>query len=131
VAGKLEKIARDKGFHNLRVSGAEPTMGRGHLIELINTEDKQFLFILETNGVPQGHGEENAEEFTGENVHVRVALKGASREEFAILTNAKPEFYDYQLHAHEYLDIALARELEIVDMFTCLISKGRRRKGMC
>lgn len=51
VASKLEEIARHGRFSKVRVSGAEPTIGREHLVELINAIDKNRLFILETNGI--------------------------------------------------------------------------------
>ncbi|MBI5253480.1 MAG: radical SAM protein [Euryarchaeota archaeon] len=104
VASKLEEIARRGRFSKVRVSGAEPTIGREHLVELINVIDKDLLFILETNGMLIGYDESYAREFVGKNVYVRVALKGASSEEFALLTNAKPEFYDYQIKALENLE---------------------------
>lgn len=102
VAKKLEGIARQGRFSKVRVSGAEPTIGRQHLLELIN-EISGYLFILETNGILLGCDESYAKEFAGKKLHVRVALKGASREEFSILTNARPEFFDYQLKALENL----------------------------
>lgn len=104
VASKLEGIARRGGFTRVRVSGAEPTLGREHLVELINAVDNKLLFILETNGILIGHDEGYARELVHKNVYVRVALKGTSNEEFALLTNARPEFYDYQLKALENLD---------------------------
>lgn len=104
VASKLEEIARKGGFVKVRVSGAEPTIGREHLVELIDALDKRLLFILETNGILIGHDDNYAREFAGKNVYVRVALKGASNEEFALLTNARPEFYEYQLRALESLE---------------------------
>jgi len=104
VASKLEEIARHGRFSKVRVSGAEPTIGREHLVELINVIDSKLLFILETNGVLIGYDESYAREFIDKNIYVRVSLKGASNEEFALLTNAGPEFYDYQLKALENLE---------------------------
>ncbi len=104
VASRLEEIARRGRFSKVRVSGAEPTIGSEHLVELINTVDKKLLFILETNGILIGYDESYAREFVDRNVYVRVALKGASNEEFALLTNARPEFYDYQIKALENLE---------------------------
>lgn len=66
VAKKLEEIARREGFSKVRVSGAEPTIGREHLLELIN-EISGYLFILETNGILLGYDEGYAEEFAGKN----------------------------------------------------------------
>jgi len=99
VAERLEKIAAKKGFRKVRVSGAEPTVGRGHLVELVNSMDERLLFILETNGILIGDDESYAREFADKNVHVRVALKGATAEEFALLTGVRAEFYDLPLKA--------------------------------
>ncbi len=106
VVEKLEKIAAHKGFMKVRVSGTEPTIGKGHLVELINALDERLLFILETNGILIGHDESYARELAGKNVHVRVALKGATNEEFALLTGARKEFFDYQIKALENLEKA-------------------------
>jgi uncharacterized Fe-S cluster-containing radical SAM superfamily protein len=35
VAGKLTRIALKKGFHQLRISGNEPTIARDHLIKVL------------------------------------------------------------------------------------------------
>jgi len=34
VADKLQSIADKKGYHQLRISGGEPTIGKQHLIDL-------------------------------------------------------------------------------------------------
>lgn len=120
AARKLEGIARDKGLLKLRISGAEPTIGKEHLLGLLDAVDEKFLFVLETNGILLGHDEGYSRELARGNVHVRVALKGASREEFAILTNARPEFYDYQLNALENLRRAGASYHAAVMSFTDL-----------
>jgi uncharacterized Fe-S cluster-containing radical SAM superfamily protein len=104
VAEKLEAMAREKGYTRVRVSGAEPTIGKEHLLELIRRIDRRLLFILETNGTLIGHDEKYARELVRSNVYVRVALKGVSSEEFARLTNARPEFYELQLQALENLE---------------------------
>lgn len=103
VAEKLEKIARRKGFNKVRISGAEPTIGREHLLEVVDRVDDRLLFILETNGILLGKDESYAVELTKENLHVRVALKGSTGEEFSVLTGAEPKFFDYQLKALENL----------------------------
>ena len=51
VAGKLTHIALKKGFHQLRISGNEPTIARDHLIKVLELIPKNRLFILETNGI--------------------------------------------------------------------------------
>ncbi len=127
VARQLEAIARRGGFARVRVSGAEPTIGREHLVELINALDKRLLFILETNGILIGYDESYAKEFADKNVYVRVALKGASSKEFALLTNARPEFYDYQLKALESLEKHGIRYRPALMSFSRDIEDLRRR----
>jgi len=103
VADKLQEVARRKKFTQVRVSGGEPTIGKKHLISLLENINNNFLFILETNGILLG----TDETFVGElsrfnNLHVRVCLKGCDPEEFSWLTGARSGF-EYQLKALEYL----------------------------
>lgn len=103
VARKLDAIAKAKGFSRVRVSGAEPTIGKRHLLELIEEIGKRYFFILETNGILLGSDEGYVKELAKKEVYVRVALKGTTNEEFSSLTMAEPKFFDYQLRALAYL----------------------------
>jgi len=109
VAGKLTSIARSRGYRLLRVSGNEPTLGWTHLIsvlrELKHTREGR-LFILETNGIVLGSSRAYAEELAseaGEFTHVRVSLKGATPDDFELLTGARREAFSLQLRALENL----------------------------
>lgn len=103
VADELCVIANKKNFTQLRVSGGEPTIGKYHLIELLQNIDSKFLFILETNGILLGADKTYVQDLSRfENLHVRVCLKGSTKEEFSWLTGAKKGF-EYQLKALEYL----------------------------
>lgn len=103
VADELQEIAGRKGFRQLRVSGGEPTIGRKHLITLLENISSEFLFILETNGILLGNDRSYVEELSKfQNLHVRVCLKGCTQEEFSWLTGAE-EGFEYQLKALEYL----------------------------
>ena len=103
VADKLHSIARNKGFTKVRVSGGEPTIGRKHLVELLENTPKNLLFILETNGLLLGVSRSYVQELTRfSNLHVRVCLKGCDEEEFRLLTGAEKGF-EYQIKALEYL----------------------------
>ncbi len=103
VASKLCEIASKKNFHQVRVSGGEPTIGRTHLIELLKLIPDNLLFILETNGILLGYDKSYASELAKfSNLHVRVCLKGANPDEFKLLTGAKNGF-EYQLKALENL----------------------------
>ena len=101
VAKTLVRMAEKRGLKQLRVSGAEPTIGRRHLFQLLDhLEGQQLLFILETNGILVGSDPAYAEDLSKHRfVHVRVSLKGCSENEFATLTDAKPEGFTLQLEA--------------------------------
>ena len=103
IANNLKKIALKKRFHQMRISGGEPTIGRKHLITLLNNIEQNFLFILETNGILLGEKRSYVKELSKfKNLHVRVCFKGSSQEEFSFLTGAKSGF-EYQIKAIENL----------------------------
>jgi uncharacterized Fe-S cluster-containing radical SAM superfamily protein len=106
VASKLARIADGKGFRQLRVSGGEPTIGRAHLLGLLEEVDslKGYAFILETNGILIGHDASYAEDLSKYGcLHVRVSLKGCDEGDFSALTGAAPEGFRLQLRALENL----------------------------
>jgi uncharacterized Fe-S cluster-containing radical SAM superfamily protein len=101
IANSLVVLARKHGLDLLRVSGGEPTIGKKHLLQLLDAlQGKGYRFILETNGIPIAYDESYAVNLSKYKfVHVRVSLKGCNEEEFAILTGAKPEGFTLQLKA--------------------------------
>lgn len=106
IYSSLKKCAIRHGYDKIRVSGNEPTIGRRHLLKLLEYVDSDalFLFILETNGILIGYDKSYARDLSRfEKIHVRVSLKGASEEEFHKLTGARPSAYQYQLKALENL----------------------------
>jgi len=105
VAKTLVRMAEKRGLRQLRVSGGEPTIGRRHLLQLLNhLEGQQLLFMLETNGILIGSDPEYAEDLSKHRfLHVRVSLKGCNEDDFAKLTGAKPEGFALQLRALENL----------------------------
>jgi len=105
VAEKLIRIASRRRYRQLRVSGGEPTISRVHLVSLLERlSQTKYLFILETNGILLGAYRNYARELSKfRNLHVRVSIKGCSKEEFAKLTGAKPEAYELQFKALENL----------------------------
>ncbi len=103
VAETLQGIADEKGYHQVRISGGEPTIGKQHLIEVLQNIKTTSVFILETNGILLGYDKKYVEDLSVfENLHVRVCLKGADSEEFSLFTGAKTGF-EYQLTALQYL----------------------------
>ena len=102
VAEKLRTIAEDKGFIKMRISGGEPTIGKEHLISLLEKVPQNLLFILETNGILLGADRDYVKELSKfRNLHVRVSLKGCDKREFNLLTGAKG--FEYQIKSLEYL----------------------------
>ena len=100
VASRLISVATTNSFRQVRISGCEPTIGRAHLLRVLEFVPERYSFVLETNGILIGADKSYAEDLGGHsNVHVRVSLKGASEEEFSRLTGAVPEAFELQLQA--------------------------------
>lgn len=105
VASIITSIAQRRGYRLVRISGGEPTLSRNHILKVIEEiESRNLYFILETNGIMIGYDKTYARDLSKySRIHVRVSLKGTTREEFSYLTGAKPEFFDYQIKALEHL----------------------------
>lgn len=102
----LVNMANKRGLRQLRVSGGEPTIGKRHLLQLLeHLKEQSLLFILETNGILIGNNSQYAEDLSEKYpfLHARVSLKGCNEREFATLTDAKPEGFTLQLKALENL----------------------------
>lgn len=99
---QLEEAAHKYGVNKLRISGAEPTLGKDHLLGLLEyVERSEFpLFILETNGVFFGVDRDyvkRVSRFT--KPHVRVSLKAGTPEAFTKKTGAKQEAFEIPFQA--------------------------------
>ncbi len=99
---QLSEAAHKYGVNKLRISGAEPTLGKEHLLGLLEyVERSEFsLFILETNGVLFGIDRDyvrKISKFT--KPHVRVSLKAGTPEAFTKKTGAKPEAFEIPFQA--------------------------------
>jgi len=104
VARRLVGIAKKKKLEQLRISGNEPTICREHLIGVLELIPKDYLFILETNGILIGNEKSYAEELSRfPDLYVRVSLKGTCEEGFSRLTGAVPEGFGLQIKALEHL----------------------------
>ncbi len=128
IFSALDRVARRRGYRLLRVSGNEPTIGKRHLLELLEfVEQSNYQFILETNGILIGYDKSYAKALSKySRVHVRVSLKGTSEDEFSRLTGAKPEFFSYQLKALEnLLDYGVSCHPAVMLSFS---TKGSLRK---
>ncbi len=106
VLNELSHIARRKKINQVRISGAEPTLGKSHILNLLTLiENSPFrLFILETNGILIGADSEYARELARfKKVHTRVALKAGTPGAFTKITGAKPEFFELPFQGIENL----------------------------
>jgi uncharacterized Fe-S cluster-containing radical SAM superfamily protein len=104
VVQNLTSIVKKEGFHQIRISGNEPTLHRSHLLKILELIPREIHFILETNGILIGHDPSYAKDLSCfPHLYVRVSLKGACPEDFSRLTQAKPEGFNYQLRALENL----------------------------
>lgn len=93
----LEDAAVKFGVRKLRISGAEPTIGKKHLLALLEFVEKSSfpLFILETNGILFGADREYVKKISKfKKVHVRVSLKAGTPEGFVERTGAEKEFFN-------------------------------------
>jgi uncharacterized Fe-S cluster-containing radical SAM superfamily protein len=83
--------------HKLRISGAEPTVGKEHLLQLLElVEASEFkLFILETNGITFGIDKDYVKAIAKfEKPHIRVGLKAGNANGFTKRTGAAGEFFE-------------------------------------
>jgi uncharacterized Fe-S cluster-containing radical SAM superfamily protein len=105
VADELVVLAKKCSLDLLRISGGEPTIGKPHLLQILDAlQGSGCRFILETNGIPVAYDETYAESLSKYGfVHVRVSLKGCNEAEFAMLTGAKSDGFTLQLKALQNL----------------------------
>ena len=92
--------------NKLRLSGCEPTIGKEHLLAVLeNLEGKGYPFFLETNGILFGADRDYVKklaEFSGF-IYVRVSFKAATPEGFTKRTGAIGKYYKLPFKALEYL----------------------------
>ena len=99
---KLTETAHRFNVRKLRISGAEPTLGKEHLLKLLqHVETSEFeLFILETNGILFGIDRDYVKAVSKcTKTHVRLSLKAGTSEDFTRKTGAKPEAFDIPFRA--------------------------------
>ncbi len=99
---QLGRVARKAGVGKLRISGAEPTLGKSHLLGLLErVESSPFeLFILETNGILLGADADYARRIARfKKVHTRVSLKAGTPEAFTSKTGATGESFELPFQA--------------------------------
>lgn len=99
---RLTEAATKRGVNKLRISGCEPTLGKNHLLRLLElVEQSEFPpFILETNGILFGVDKDyvhRISRFT--KTHVRVSLKAGTPEDFTRKTGAEPDAFEIPFQA--------------------------------
>lgn len=102
VFQRLDEAARLYHTRKLRISGAEPTLGKVHLLGLLDyVEHSPYeLFILETNGVPFGADPgyvKSLKPFS--KIHVRVSIKAGNSQSFQLKTGARGDSFGLPFEA--------------------------------
>ena len=94
-------------INKLRLSGCEPTIGKEHLLSVLeNVMDSKYpLFILETNGILFGADKDYVTQLKpfAKKLYVRVSFKAATPEGFTQRTGAKGDFYELPFTAFKHL----------------------------
>ena len=106
VYDRLSAIARKKRLKQLRISDGEPTIGKSHLLELLELVERSDFkrFVLETNGILLGLDRAYARDLAAfKKVWVRVSIKAGTPEAFARKTGAIAEAFEYPFQALRYL----------------------------
>ena len=103
--GGWERFRKLK-VEKLRLSGCEPTIGKEHLLSVLEyAENSKYpLFILETNGILLGADRDYVKDLAKfKKLYVRVSFKAATVEGFIQRTGAKGDYYELPFKALKYL----------------------------
>ncbi len=110
--GRLREAAHKFNVKKLRISGAEPTLGKEHLLGLLAHVERSenSLFILETNGMLLGVDRGYVKDLSKfRKAHVRVSLKAGTPEDFSRKTGARPEAFEIPFGAiRNLLDLGVS-----------------------
>ena len=101
----LAKSARKHGHKIISASASEGTIGREHLMQLLDlVEQSEFVYVLETNGMILGNDTEYCQALSKyKRLHVRVSIKGDNPELYHELTGAIPDSYEFPYIALQHL----------------------------
>lgn len=92
-----EIVKKHRRINVVRISDGEPTIGREHLLELIEHVERSDVrkFYLETNGTLLGNDESYVRDLSRfRKVVVRVSLKGGTPETFSKIAGSVPEAFE-------------------------------------
>lgn len=90
----------------LRVSGCEPTLGKAHLLQLLEYVEKSgYPFYLETNGILLGADIDYVRKLSkfSKLIYVRVSFKAATPAGFTDRTGAIGKYYELPFKALKHL----------------------------
>ena len=101
----LDRAARKHKTKIISASASEGTIGKAHLLELLELVDgSEYTYVLETNGMVLGADRDYVEDLKRfKNLHVRVSIKGCDEEEFHTVTGARRSAYQLPFQALESL----------------------------
>ena len=102
VFERLVAIAQKRHLDQIRTSDAEPTIGKMHILELLELVERSKFrrFILETNGILLGHDRDYVRSLAQfSNLHVRISLKAGTADDFTRKTGAVPEAFELPFQA--------------------------------
>ncbi len=106
VVEELWGAARKKNVRKARISGAEPTLCKAHLLQLLPLIDDSGFesFMLETNGTLFGADPDYVQEVAQYNkVHIRVGLKAGSPAGYQRRTGAFGDGFKLPFQAIKHL----------------------------
>lgn len=126
----LTEAAQRFNVRKLRISGAEPTLGKEHLLKLLqHVEASEFeLFILETNGILFGVDRDYVKAVSDyPKTHVRLSLKAGTPEDFTRKTGAKPEAFEIPFRAiRNLLDLKVSFHVAAMSADPRIMSQEER-----
>lgn len=102
VFEKFESEARKKRLRQIRISAGEPTIGREHLLELLELAERSDFdrFILETNAILLGVDKDYVRSLSKfRKLYIRVSLKAGTASDFTRKTGAAPEAFELPFQA--------------------------------
>jgi len=131
VAARLLANARQRGVSRLRLSGGEPTLGKAHLLGVLERVDgRGYSFILETNGLPIGQDPDYAPALAKyRDLLVRVSLKAGSAAGFQARTGAQGEYWLLPFLAIERL-LAAGVSLQVAAMTDPRLMPDEERRSL-
>jgi len=128
---RLKEAADRFNVRKLRISGAEPTLGKEHLLGLLaHVERSEFeLFILETNGILFGVDRDYVKAVSKfRKAHVRLSLKAGTPEDLTKKTGAKPEAFEIPFKAiRNLLDFGVSFHVAAMSADPRIMGQQERR----